>query len=223
MPQRCSTLAEFLAGAPEFLTFGEASDALLTVLVQPSPGDSITMQTRFGVPIVTESLIADTNFDIGANEAATAANIASAINDGALAAASSSGATVAILTGNGPIGSLTLSSSNPAALSWSESPMTPGAHIVQEMLDCVCLQINLECHGEKAQCAHRYLTGHFLAMQGGGSGEGGAVASRTIDKLAISFATTTPSDGDLGSTKWGRMYMQLKRTILVLPIVGRLC
>lgn len=221
MANRCATLAEFIANAPEFLNFGEASDGTLTIVTQPSPGDSITLQTRFGVPVVTETLVADTDFDIGGTTTITATNIATALNLGALAAADSSANVVSILTGEGPIGSLALSSSVPSVLVWDETPMAPGAGIVQTMLDCTCQMINLECWGEKADCAHRYLTGHFLAMQGGGSGEGGAVSSRKIDKLSISFAVSPPSDADLGNTKWGRMYMALKSTLLLLPIVGR--
>lgn len=223
MPARCATLAEFLAGAPEFLTFGEQSDGTLTVASQPDPGDTISLATRFGVPLVTETYVADADFNIGATPTLTAVSIALALNGGTLVAAASSGAVVSTLSGTGPLCTLALASSNPAALVWDESPMTPGGNIVQTMLDCVCQQINFDCFGEKAECAHRFLTAHFLAMQGGGSGESGAVSSKKIDKLAISFAVTTPSDGDLGSTKWGRMYMQLKKSILIFPLVGRSC
>jgi hypothetical protein len=227
MAIRCATLEEFLAGAPEFLNFGEQSDGTLTVASQPDPGDSLILATRFGVPTVVEVYDAvaatpgDGEFLIGADETATAANIATALNGGTLVAASSSGPVVSILSGTGPVGSLALASSNPAALTWDESPMTPGVDIVQTTLDCVCKQISLDCFAEKADCAHRYLTAHFLAMQGGGAGEGGAVSSKGIDKLSISYAVTPPSDGDLGGTKWGRMYTQLKRSIFILPIVGR--
>lgn len=220
MPQRCATLAEFLARAPEFLNFGQQSDGTLTVAPNPIATDSITLATRFGVPIVSEKYVAGTDFAIGGTPTITATNIATALNAGALAAADSSGPVVSLLTGSGPVGSLVLTSSA-AALTWDETPMTPGAEIVQTMLDCVCSQINLECWRGKADCAHVFLTAHFLAMQGGGSGESGAVSAKSIDKLSISYAVSPPSDGDLGSTKWGRMYAQMRSTLLILPVVGR--
>ncbi len=220
MPQRCATLAEFLAAAPEFLRAGEQSDGMLTVVSNPAPGDTIVLSTRFGVPIVTETLIADTDFAIGVDEAETATNIATALNGGTLVAASSMGSIVSILSSNGPVGSLTLTSSA-ASMVWDENPMTPGAGIVQMMLDCACQQINLDCWRAKADCAHIFLTAHYLAVAGFGTGEQGMVSSRSIDKLSISYATAAPSDAELGTTRWGRMYTQLRKTILVLPLVGR--
>lgn len=219
MAQSCATLAEFLAQVPEFLTFGSESDGTLTVDTQPSPGDVLTLATRFGVPIVTETYVADTDFSIGVDEATTATNIAVAIDGGQLAAASSDGSVVSILTASGPVGALELTSSVPAVLVWDETPMTPGADQVQFVLDCTCQQINLQCWGQKADCGHIWLTAHYLSVQSGQSG--GSVSGKSIDKLSISYAVTAPSDPELGATKWGRMYLQLRQSIVILPVVGR--
>jgi hypothetical protein len=227
MAARCATIEEFLRAAPEFLNAGEQSDGTLTVLVNPSPGDTLTLATRFGVPIVTESYVGVAGapsageFEIGVDAAATAANIATALNGGALAAASAAGTVVSILTANGPIGSLTLTSSDEASMLWDESPMTPGTAQVQFALDCTCSQINIECWGVKADCGHIYLAAHFLAMQGWGSGQSGAVSSKSIDKLSISYAVSPPSDGDLGRTKWGSLYMQMRKSLFVPGIAAR--
>jgi len=218
---RCATLSEFLRQAPEFLSFGEQSDSTLTLLGQPTPGDVLTLSTRFGVPIVVETYVAGTHFTIGGSVADTAANIAVALNGGALVAASSSGAVVSTLSSAGPLGSLALTSSNEAAMLWDEPTMSPGDGQVLFALECACAQINVECWGAKAMCAHIYLTAHTLMVQSGSTFAGGAIASKTMDKLSISYAVTAPSDGDLGATKWGRLYMQLKKTIPVFPIVGR--
>ncbi len=218
MFQRCATLAEFLVQAPEFLSFGSESDGTLTVASQPDPGDSFTLETRFGVPIVTETYVADTDFSIGVDEAATAAAIAVALNGGVLAAAEVSGSVVSLLTAAGPLGALKLTSGVPAVLVFDETPMTPGASQVEFALDCACSQINLQCWGTKADCGHIYLTGHYLAVQSGQVG--GTVSSKSIDKLKISYAVTPPSDPELGSTKWGQQYAQLRSSILVLPVVG---
>jgi hypothetical protein len=218
--QRCATLAEFLTQAPEFLGFGSESAGTLTVATNPSPGDSITLATRYGVPIVTETYVADTNYSIGVDETATAAAIAAAIDGGVLAAASSDGPVVSILTSVGPLGSLSLTSDS-ANLVWGETPMTPGDAQVMFALNCACSQINLSCWGVKADCAHVYLTAHMLAVQSGQ--QSGAVSSKTIDKLSISYANATPTNAELSSTKWGRMYMQLQKTVMVLPVIGRAC
>jgi hypothetical protein len=217
MTQRCATLAEFLVQAPEFLTFGEQSDGTLTVATQPSPGDFITLATRYGVPIVQEMYVADTDFDIGVDEATTATNISTALNGGVLAAAEVSGSVVSVLTTSGPVGALALTSST-VDLVWDETPMTPGEAQVMFALQCACSMINLGCWGIKADCAHIYLTAHMLATQSGQAG--GAVSSKSLDKLSISYATATPVDAELSSTKWGRMYLQLQKTILVLPVIG---
>jgi hypothetical protein len=221
MPNRCATIEELLVAAPEFLQAGEKSDGTLTVASQPAPGDTLTLATRFGVPIVTETYVADTDFAIGANETETATNIATALSAGALLAATSTGPVVSVLSqATGPVGSLALTSSD-VAMVWNESPMTPGTAIVDLFLSCACQQINLDCWGDKADCAHIFLTAHFLAMGGYGSGEKGVVTSKKIDKLAISYAAGAPSDSDLGNTRWGRMYTQIRKTLLILPIAGR--
>ncbi len=218
MTQRCVTLAEFLLQAPEFLTFGSESDGTLTVASQPDAGDTITLATRYGVPIVTETYVADTDFDIGGDETATATNIAAALDGGELAAASSDGAVVSILTATGPVGALALTSDT-VDLVWNETPMTPGEEQVMFALNCACSQINLGCWGVKADCAHVYLTAHFLELQGR-TGSGAANTSKTIDKLAIGFAIGVISS-ELVQTKWGRMYSQLRESVLVLPVIGR--
>jgi hypothetical protein len=49
---------------------------------------------------------------------------------------------------------------------------------------------------------------------GFGGGESGAVTGKTIDKLSISYAAGGTSSVN-GGTKWGRMYDQIKRTLMV--------
>jgi hypothetical protein len=204
---------------PGFLRFGEQSDGTLTVATQPAPGDVITLATRYGVPLVTETYVAGTDFAIGGSTAVTATNIMGTINSGALAAASASGSVVSILTDSGPVGALALTSSVPAVLVWDESPMTPGEAQVQFFLDCACSMINLDCWGNKADCGHIYLTAHFLTVASGIAD--GTITSKKIDKLAISYAGAPPGEGELSETRWGRMYMALKRTLVVMPVVGR--
>jgi hypothetical protein len=80
MPQRCATLAELLIAAPEFLTTGGLSTGVLTFASNPAPGDVITLATQYGVPLATETYVADTDFVIGVDAAATAGNFATALH-----------------------------------------------------------------------------------------------------------------------------------------------
>jgi len=54
-------------------------------------------------------------------------------------------------------------------------------------------------------------------------GEAGPVESRKIDKIEEKFGTIWNPDLDpsFGTTKWGRLYLQLKSTLLILPVAGR--
>ena len=54
--------------------------------------------------------------------------------------------------------------------------------------------------------------------------ESGAINRKKIDKIEVSFAATgtaTGIDADFGSTRWGRLYLAMKKTIFVAPIAGR--
>ena len=92
--------------------------------------------------------------------------------------------------------------------------------VAQFALDAACCMVNLECWGKKASFGSLYLAAHLLAMQTG-IDAGGTVERKKIDKIEIQFSTTTPSDGDLGSTKWGQNYLAIRRTLMILPVPGR--
>jgi hypothetical protein len=223
MAKRCATLAEFVDLVPEFLTLGDASTGTLVVASQPAPGDSITLTDPYAFPPVVETLIAGTDYAIGVDEAATAANIAAAMDGGSLVTASAIGATVYVASvKTGAAGAVGISTTNPAALQWSGVALTGGDALVLFSLECACSMINLECWGTKASCGSIYLAAHVLTVAGGG--EGGAVNRKKIDKIEVSFAATgtaTGIDANFGSTKWGRLYLAMKKTIFVAPIAGR--
>ncbi len=215
MANSCATIGTFLAfTGGEFNTAGSLSAGTLTVAVQPSPGDTVTLATRYGVPIVTEVYVADTDFDIGVDEAATATNLAAAISLGALAVATAAAGVISVTsTSTGPIGALSTTTSNATAFVWGGAVLVGGELLVQSQLTCACEMINLACWGDKADCGHMYLTAHMLATMGHGSGESGAVTGKSIDKLSISYAAGGTASAN-GGTKWGRMYDQIKSTLM---------
>lgn len=224
MAERCATLAEFLVQAPEFKSVGPVSTGTITVDVQPAPGDEITISNMFVAPPVVETLVADTDFAIGADVDETAANISTALNVGLPSTLVDSGFLGNIVYLNSKTtGSCTLyglTTDNAVAFILSSPTLEGGDAIVDFELECACSQINIECWGIKSDCAHIYLTGHFMAVRTG-IGASGIVNNKKIDQIQVGFAVTAPSDAELGSTKWGRSYLLLKRTLLILPVPGR--
>jgi hypothetical protein len=93
---------------------------------------------------------------------------------------------------------------------------------LQILLDSTAAQIPLGVWMSKASTAHAYLTAHILTVAEGG--ERGQVNARSIDKVSVSYAavgTATQLDANLSTTKWGRLFLQLRSTLLNVPIVGR--
>jgi hypothetical protein len=177
----------------------------------------------FGLLPVAEVFEAGVDFAIGATEADTASNLAAAIALGALATSAAVGAVVTIVSvSTGPVSLLGMDTSNPAALVLSGATLTGGDAQVNFALGCACSQINLECWGDKADCGHVYLTAYFLSSATGAGG-GSAVSSKKIDKIAVTYATATPSGKDavMESNKWGALYLQMRRSLFVAPLPGR--
>jgi len=225
LAQACATITEFLTvTGSDFLYTGPKSTGTVTVAVQPAPGDTFTIVNPHASPPVAEVYTAGTDFAIGGTVDITATNLAGALAGSALVDAYAlSGVVTMTSKTTGPGSMLPMASSDPASLVLSASTLEGGDATVQFALECACSQINLCRWGVKASCGHIYLTGHFLSVQSGaGGGEGGAVSSKKIDKISIGYATPTfdSSDAALASTKWGRMYLALRDTIFVTPVVG---
>ena len=222
MANACATLSEFLVQAPEFKTVGPVSSGIATLVANLVAGNTFTVTDTQGAPVVSESYIADTDFAVGVDEAATAANLATAINGNALSLITAVAVGALVYLDSKATGACTLYAlaSNTASLTFSAATLEGGDAIVAFALSCACSQINLECWGVKADCGHIYLTGHFLALQTG-IGAGGILNRKKIDKIEAGYAVAVPSDADLGSTKWGRMYLQIKKTLFIAPLPGR--
>lgn len=219
MAERCATLDELLTEAPELATLGSVSTARLLVDSNPAPGDSFTITDAQATLPTSETYVAGTDFVIGANETETAANIVTALASSSLVNASSIGAGVYLATkATGPRTLYTLASTA-ASLVPSSAAMSGGAAYLESLLACTCRMINLACWGAKASCASAYLAAHFALVAEGE--ETGPVSSRTLDKLAESYASNPSSDADFGSTKYGRLYVALRKTLIIAPIVGR--
>jgi len=92
---------------------------------------------------------------------------------------------------------------------------------IQVFIDDAVLQVNETYWGDKYNMGLYYLTAHYLYLaeksaDGSGSGSGGAVASRAVDGVSVSYNNMTPdnqSDAYYASTAYGQRYMSLMRTL----------
>jgi hypothetical protein len=234
MAKSCATLAQFLdLTLGEFSTVGAVSRAVLDVAVNPTPGAVLTITDPNAVPVVVATLTAvggapaANEFQVGVDAAATAVNIAAALNlatntAGTLVQAAASGTDVFVNSiATGPLSLYTLASST-TDLVWDLAALDGGADVVTSFLDATCSMINLECWGNKASTGHIYLAAHQLT--GFLDDERGPANAVSIDKISESYAavgTATKLDANFATTRWGRLYLQVRSTLAIFPTVAR--
>ncbi len=222
MARACVTLDGFIELFPEFASFGAASKASLAVTGDPAPGSSVTVTLdRQDLPEAF-SLTAGTDFAVAAGDTAqTAANIAAAFNLQGTLEASSIPSSVYIKTkAPGWASQYALASDSPEMV-WSDTRMARGDDQIEQVLACTCCMINLDQWGDKASCGHAYLAAHFLTVEAGG--EAGILSNRKIDTIQEGYTVPTYAQGDAGFalTRFGRLYLQLRATLLTPPFIGR--
>lgn len=98
------------------------------------------------------------------------------------------------------------------------------ATLLEEMLAAAGRAVG-QVWGDARSTGHMLRTAHLLTIAGqsaGGSTEGGAVASKAIGAISISYAQAAIAAGDesLARTKWGRMYLDLRASIMIGPVVA---
>ncbi len=99
---------------------------------------------------------------------------------------------------------------------------------LQVWLDATDDAINISCWGSKSCTAHVFLAAHMLTVvnpsSGAGVGEVGPIKRKEIDKLEVEYSEAAESsqlDSHFATTRYGRNYLTLRSTLLVLPLVGR--
>lgn len=233
MAASCATRAEFLAVAPEFETYGSTSTIKITanagtvgdrfILTSADfPNQVITWTAVAASPTLGSEYLAGTSIE-------TAASLVDSINaQGQFATATVTNGPIFALESiqTGVDGLHTILQKPDGSFQFpngtEEDTLEGGAALIDQALACACSQINLECWGDKAQCAHIYLTAHMLTVANGG--EAGPVNRRKIDKIEESFAavgTATGLDPSYATTKWGRLYLQLRKSLFIAPVPGR--
>ncbi len=85
------------------------------------------------------------------------------------------------------------------------------------------LSVNRARWGDKADLATVYLAAHLLVNGGWGAGAGaaGAVIKKKVGDLDKTFAAPTiaTTDSELGITKYGRLFLRLRKEIVKTPLV----
>jgi hypothetical protein len=85
-------------------------------------------------------------------------------------------------------------------------------------------QIDLESYAGRAVRAHVFLAAHYLALSGAipGGGESGLVRSHAMGAISASYAVTalSASDSLLGTTIYGRQFLQIRASVSSWPEIG---
>lgn len=80
--------------------------------------------------------------------------------------------------------------------------------------------INRTVWGNKSDHAHALMTAHFLASSpSNGAANGGPTQSDKVGDLATTYAVMPAKNDSLETSPYGRLLIQLRRTLLISPIV----
>lgn len=92
---------------------------------------------------------------------------------------------------------------------------------LQVWLDVTADMINVSCWKAKSCAGHVFASAHFLTV--GTDKEKGPVTEKQIDKLRIKYAEVQfgEADADFAGTRYGRLYLAMRDSLLVPGIVGR--
>lgn len=77
------------------------------------------------------------------------------------------------------------------------------------------MYVNSKTWGTKADYATALFTAHLLTVSGSGGSTG--VTSERVGDLSTSYAVN--DSNDLGSTSYGKLYLSLRKTLVISPNV----
>lgn len=81
--------------------------------------------------------------------------------------------------------------------------------------------INSKIWGIKTDYAWALFTAHLLeSSENSSSSGGGPVSSEKVGDLQTTYSVPAPQSGTLSATSYGDLFIQLRKSILVSPIVG---
>lgn len=85
----------------------------------------------------------------------------------------------------------------------------------QSILDLTACMLSATQWGDKLSAGHQTLSAHWASVQFNPGAVGGLVTSRRVDKIQESYSVVAASDSELGTTKYGRMYLALLAALLL--------
>ena len=224
----CLDVSAFLALVPEFSSVGSASTGTIEWLTTGTAGQTISIG---GVQLTAVSgarSAGSETWSVDGDAVAEATSFVAAIEDSDAAdivSAVKTTPTVVRLTTltKGLDSELAFSTSAPLVYELSGDALEGGSDLLDFQLAVACSMISSRW-GSKAGYAHAYLTAHLMTVagsSGSGGGELGVTTSRSIDRISQANAATAfdTSDAALASTKWGRLFLALRKTVLSIPMM----
>lgn len=225
MANTCLTPAEFLKKTgTEFSTFGAQSTGTIQVDAVPLAGATITIGGVVLTAVAGARTSGSNDFSIDSGtDLGVAEEIVAAISDPlngfhtfVTAAIQITGIPIVLLTTvtTGFYSTIPFSTSDAVSFVLSGTELCGGEEELVNILQATCAMLG-GCWGDKKSYGHCYLAAHFLTVASNGAG--GPVSSRTIDRISEAYAVSPATDPELGTTKWGLLYLSLRKT---LPNIG---
>lgn len=219
------TVSSFLSIAGEFASAGQASTGTVAWLGAGVAGQTIVIGPLEFTAVAGARAAGSTTWSVVGTTSAQASSFVAAIADSEaadlLTAAKVTPTSVMLTTlSTGPASELSLETTAPATYEMSGPNLTGGSTLIEFTLNVAASMVNASAWRAKANAATIYLAAHMLAVETGlGGGETGVITSRGMDRLSTANASTSFDTGDaaMASTRWGRMYLALRKTLLVTP------
>lgn len=218
----CLTAAAFRALVPDMSSVGGASTGTIEWLSTGTAGETISIGGVQLTAVAGARVAGSNTWSVDGDAVAEATSFVAAIADSDATAYVTAEKTtpqiVEITTiGLGYDSELALSTSAPLVYDLSGATLTGGSDLLDFQLATTCLMVSASAWGSKAGAAQAYLTAHFMAIAtGAGGGETGVSTSRNINAISASNSSTAfaTTDAAFASTRWGRMYLALRATVI---------
>lgn len=218
------TLETFFASLPVFEAAGAVSTGTVEWIDLGTAGDTIAVGGLEFVAVAGARAAGSLTWSVDGTASAQASSFVAMVNDSeaadALLAVKVTPTKVKLTTiAHGYESELYFATSDAAVYTLSGATLTGGSALATFYLGVSASMINVAVWKTKAISGQTFLLAHFLAVATGiGGGELGVVTSRGMDRISQGNAATSfdPSDAALASSKWGRQYLALRRTVFVL-------
>ncbi len=224
------TIEAFLALVPEFASVGGPSIGTIEWLNTGTVGDTISIGGVQMTAVAGARVAGSSTWSIDGAAVAEATSFVAAIADSEAADIVSAVKTTPVIVqittlAEGYNSEIAFSTSDAAVYELSGATLAGGSDLLDFQLSTTASMVNVSTWRGKAGAAQAYLCAHFMAIAtGAGGGETGATTSRSIDRISQSNAATSfdMSDAAFASTRWGRLYLALKATVLRIPMATSL-